>query len=98
MFQEHDGWHCFLELCLAAKDEKTIASLFDLFFTAEEKASLSTRCLIVKDLLAQNKTQRQIAQDLHVSIAKITRGSNELKRTPDQLKEFLQEKLSQLKE
>ncbi len=83
------GWRCFLELCLSAKDEKTLDEIYDLFLTAEERSSLETRCLIIKALLDQKRTQREIAKDLNVSIAKITRGSNELKRISPKLKQYL---------
>jgi TrpR family trp operon transcriptional repressor len=85
------GWRCFTKLCLATKNEKLLSSLFDLLLTQEEKESIAMRCLIVMDLLKQEKTQRDMAEDLHVSIAKITRGSNELKRMPSKLIEFLKE-------
>lgn len=85
----HKGWRCFLELCLGAKDEETLSELFDLLLTPEEKSSLETRCLIVEALLDQKKTQRQISEDLQVSIAKITRGSNELKRISPKLRQYL---------
>ena len=87
------GWRHFLKLCLATKNEKTLSSLFDLFLTPEEKESLALRCLIIEDLLKQKKTQRNISEDLHVSIAKITRGSNELKRMPESLIEFLKKNI-----
>jgi TrpR family trp operon transcriptional repressor len=87
------GWRRFIKLCLATKNEKTLALLFDLFLTPEEKESLASRCLIIEELLKQQKTQRDMAEDLKVSIAKITRGSNELKRMPTKLIEFLQEHL-----
>lgn len=87
------GWRSFLKLCHAATDEKMLSELFTLMFTAEERASLETRCLIVKELLEQRKAQRQISEDLQVSIAKITRGSNELKRISPKLKQFLQKQL-----
>ncbi len=83
------GWRVFTQLCLAAKDEKMLSSLLDLLLTPEEKESIAMRCLIVAELLKQEKTQRDIAKDLHVSIAKITRGSNELKRMPGKLIEFV---------
>lgn len=83
------GWRSFIKLCLATKNEKMLSSLFDLFLTQEEKESLALRCLIIEELLKQEKTQRDMAEDLHVSIAKITRGSNELKRMPPKLIEFL---------
>lgn len=87
------GWNCFLELCLSTQDKKQLSSLFGLILTAEERESVATRCLIVKELLAEKKPQRQISKDLHVCIAKITRGSNELKEISPKLKEFLKENL-----
>lgn len=87
------GWSVFTQLCLASKNEKMLSSLFNLFLTQEEKESIATRCLIVMELLKHEKTQRTIAEDLQVSIAKITRGSNELKRMSPQLIAFLKENM-----
>jgi len=88
-----NGWHCFLELCLASKEEKDLGALFDLFLTAEERESIATRCLLISELLAEEKPQRQISQELGISIAKITRGSNELKRISQKYKEYLRDML-----
>lgn len=85
------GWNQFIKLCLATKNEKMLSSLLDLLLTQEEKESIAMRYLIVVDLLKQEKSQRSIAEDLHVSIAKITRGSNELKRMPPPLIKFIKE-------
>jgi TrpR family trp operon transcriptional repressor len=85
------GWRKFINLCLATKNEKMLSSLFDLILTQEEKESVAMRCLILMELLQGKKTQRQMAEDLQVSIAKITRGSNELKRTPAHLIKFLED-------
>lgn len=90
------GWRSFTTLCLAAKNEKMLSTLFELLLTQEERESIAMRCLIVVELMKQEKTQREMAEDLHVSIAKITRGSNELKRMTPQLIEFLRENLHQL--
>jgi TrpR family trp operon transcriptional repressor len=87
------AWNDFLELCLEAKDKKTIAMLFDLFLTPEEKVDLASRYQIVKALLQKEKTQREIAEEYHVSIAKITRGSNELKRVNKVVLEYLKDKI-----
>jgi TrpR family trp operon transcriptional repressor len=89
-----NGWDYFLSLCQSASEDATLTEeLFNLLLTPEEKASIETRCLIIKELLAQQKTQRQISHDLQVSIAKITRGSNELKRISAQLKSYLKTQL-----
>jgi TrpR family transcriptional regulator, trp operon repressor len=84
-----EGWDGFLELCLSIKEKDDIGSLLDLFLTEEEKENLALRFLIIRELLLQNRTQREIAKELHVSIAKITRGSNELKRIQPKLLAFL---------
>lgn len=91
MNKSKDGWKQLIELCLTSKNPKTLDTIFDLFLTPEEKADISTRYLIIKELLQKNKTQRQIAKDLNVSIAKITRGSNELKRLDPKFLTFLKE-------
>ncbi len=79
----------FLKLCVAAEQENILSELLELLLTPEERNDIETRCLIIKALLQQEKPQRQISDDLNVSIAKITRGSNELKRISSRLKYFL---------
>lgn len=88
-----DGWKTFTQLCLASQNDARLTALLDLLLTQEEKESISMRCLIILELLKQDKTQRDIAEFLQVSIAKITRGSNELKRTDKELITFLKEEL-----
>lgn len=80
-----DGWRYFLKLCTGTKDEAILSELFELLFTPEEKTGMETRCLIIKELLDKQKNQRQMSADLNVSIAKITRGSNELKKRSSKL-------------
>lgn len=84
-----DGWENFLKLCLSAKNDKILNEILTMFLTPEEKESLAGRTLIVESLLQQNSSQRKMAEELHVSIAKITRGSNELKRISPELTAFL---------
>lgn len=83
------GWDMFLKWISFAKNKDELAKLFELLLTAEEKESITTRCLIVDELIKKEKPQREIAATLKVSIAKITRGSNELKRMPQSLIDFL---------
>lgn len=87
------GWHGFLTLCMESENREILDALFDLFFTFEEKKNLSLRYLIIKGLLEQKETQRELAQRLQVSIAKITRGSNELKRMDPELLRYLRERI-----
>ena len=83
------GWKQFLTLCANSDSTKLLSHLFDLFFTLDEKEQLNARCLIVKALLEGELTQRQIADELGVSISQITRGSNELKTVDRNLSEYL---------
>lgn len=83
----------FLDLLLPMQDKQRLLQLIDLFLTPEEKNDIEMRFLIIKELIAEKKTQRQIAKDLNVSIAKITRGSNELKRINPSLLLYLKENL-----
>jgi TrpR family trp operon transcriptional repressor len=80
MNKNQAGWQALLEILLQAKDAPSLNQLLDLLLTAEERSDLTTRFLITKALLLKTQTQREIAKELNVSIAKITRGSNELKR------------------
>lgn len=89
-----DGWDIFIQLCLVAKKTEALSALFDVFLTMEEKSDIAMRCLIVKDLLENKKTQRQMAKELKVSIAKITRGSNALKILDPQLIDYLRKYFS----
>ncbi len=85
-----DGWRGFLSLCSEAKNKEELNELFWLFLTAEEKKDLATRYLIIRELVKGEKTQREMAKDLKVSIAKITRGSNFLKMISKKLRRLLE--------
>ena len=88
-----DGWREFLKLCSTIKSSDTLEHLFDLFFTIEEKETLASRFLIIKALLEENLTQREIAEKYRVSIAQITRGSNALKIISSDLRKLLKSRL-----
>jgi TrpR family trp operon transcriptional repressor len=83
----------FAKLCRETQSETQLLELFDLFFTPDEIDNLKLRYSIVQALLQQTKPQRQIAKELNVSIAKITRGSNELKRLNQAFLQYLKEKM-----
>lgn len=89
-----DGWRSFLELCAGMETAADFDQLFKLFLTFDERKDVADRYLIVKALLAGDKPQRQIAEELQVSIAKITRGSNELKTIDEKSKNFLKTKIN----
>lgn len=59
-------------------DEEEMAKLLQELFTANELEALDLRWQLMRQLKA-GKTQRQIANDLHVSLCKVTRGNKILK-------------------
>jgi TrpR family trp operon transcriptional repressor len=83
----------FIQLCQKTKDEATLIAIFELFFTPEEQIDLANRYNIIQALIQNEQTQREIAKNLTVSIAKITRGSNELKRVDQKLLTYLTKNL-----
>ena len=91
------GWQGFVDLCLGAENVDTLEAMFDLFLTPEEKVDIARRFLIVRELIKAEKTQRDIAKSLDVSIAKITRGSNEIKRLEKKWVQYLSEAIEKPK-
>jgi TrpR family transcriptional regulator, trp operon repressor len=89
--RSEDGWKGFLELCSKIEDPKVFNLFFELFFTFEERSTMASRYLIIKALLEEKLTQREMAEKYQVSIAQITRGSNALKIIGPKLKNFLKE-------
>jgi TrpR family transcriptional regulator, trp operon repressor len=89
-----DGWRAFIELCCGIEKKEELKELFDLFFTFEEKEVLAKRHSIIKSLIEEKLTQREIAERMGVSISKITRGSNALKIISNQLRESLKHKMA----
>lgn len=87
---EEDGWRGFLSLCSKAASPEELDELFWLFLTHEERKDIAARYLIIRELVLEKKTQREMAKDLGVSIAKITRGSNFLKMVSKDLRGLLQ--------
>lgn len=84
-----DAWRCFLNFIGKMKSIENLDEAFGLFLTFEERKAIADRYNIVKELLKEEKTQRVIAEDLQVSIAKITRGSNSLKTISEKQKKLL---------
>ncbi len=89
-----DGWQAFIELCSKFPKTEELEELFDLFFTLEEKEVLSKRYSLIKALLDEKLTQREIADKMEVSISKITRGSNALKIISKKLREALKKRMA----
>lgn len=84
-----DGWRPLIDLLSGTKNSDDMEALLQLFLTPEEQDFLAARYLIVLNLLQGEKTQRELAQELHVSISQITRGSNMLKRIDEKTRKYL---------
>ena len=89
-----DGWWQFLELCAGLKNKNDLDELFTLLLTYDEREDIAGRYLIIRELLKGELTQREMADQLGVSIAKITRGSNFLKITGESLKKLFKSKMT----
>jgi TrpR family trp operon transcriptional repressor len=74
-------WDRVIDLLLSCKTQEDLNRFFDFILTHDERDMISKRLALTQALLLKEKSQRQIAEDLSLSIALITRGSNELKRT-----------------
>lgn len=79
----NDYWDQFLNLITNCEDKQELERLFQFILTYDEREMVAKRLALTEALLKKEKSQRQIAKDLEMSIAFITRGSNELKRTSD---------------
>lgn len=90
---EENGWNKFIKLAATCSDVGKMDSLLKVFLTDEEQKAIATRLLIIEELFKQQLSQRDMANQLHVSIAKITRGSNFLKTLDDEMKAHLKESL-----
>lgn len=88
---EEDGWRGFIKQCLKIKHAKDLDAFFTVFLTAKEREEIAGRFLVIKELLLGEKTHREIARCLQVSVANVSRGSNVLKTTESRLKKFLEE-------
>ena len=90
---EQESWWRFLKLCTKLKTTKQLNALFDLFLTNAERKAVAFRYEIIRELIKNERTQREIAAKFHVSIAKITRGSNYLKIISQDLRKLLEGEL-----
>lgn len=88
--RNEEGWKMFLDVCLQTKKTSRLEELFSLFLTIEEKEHLSSRMQIINALLSEKLSQREISDEMKVSISQITRGSNALKIISDDLLKFLE--------
>lgn len=73
-----DNLQEIIEIFAETTDKKEMRKLFDELFTSSEEKDISKRWYIMKELY-KGTPQRHIANDMEVSLCKITRGSKILK-------------------
>ena len=88
-YSNNDGWGGFLDICHKQSNTKELDKFFEVFLTISEREEFAKRFNIINELLIGTKTQREIAKDLGVSIANVSRGANLLKLYPKNIKDIL---------
>ena len=78
----------FLAVCQRLTP-KELEEFMGLVLSLQEKEEIDGRMHIIRELLLELHTQREMSDALSVSIAKITRGSNALKTISPNLKNTL---------
>ncbi len=79
-----------IDVFVRTTETEKMHTLFDDLFTEREKYDFALRWRLMKDLY-EGKSQREIAQNLGISLCKITRGSKILKQEGSQMKQILKE-------
>jgi Trp operon repressor len=81
----------FIELIKkVSRDKRDIHELFSLLMTQKEYEELARRLEVMRALDVGTESQRTIAERLHISIATVTRGSNEYQRNKEKISKYLQ--------
>ncbi len=76
---DKSGWEGFCQAILDCKNIEELDVFLDVFMTISEKEAIIRRFALVKELITTKKSHREIAKDLNVSVANVTRGSNLIK-------------------
>ena len=93
VLNERAGIEKLISLCRRSASNQQLFDLLVCFLTHEELESLGARINLITELLKGELSQREIATQLQVSIAKITRGSNMLKQTDPKLVKCMRDML-----
>ena len=85
-----DDLHELIDIFTKTNNYEEMQRLFEEIFTQREKYDFALRWRLMKDL-HDGKTQREIANNLGISLCKITRGSKILKDPESLIKKVLEE-------
>ncbi|ACL31940.1 trp operon repressor [Glaesserella parasuis] len=96
LYQQRDPkeWQQFVALLKQAVAEDKTDALLSMLLTTDERTSLGLRVQIVRALLENQISQREIQQQLNTSAATITRGSNMLKTVEPDILKWIDTKLN----
>jgi len=94
MTKSPQGWNKLLDICLNITNKQELCNFLIAILTPEEYENIAKRMIVLEALMKKELSQRDIAEKYEISIAKITRGSNELKRMPSDLKAKLEQFLT----
>jgi len=85
-----DNLQEIIDIFSKTTDKREMRKLFDELFTSSEELDIAKRWYIMKELY-KGTSQRRIAQDMEVSLCKITRGSRILKDDDSAFRAILSE-------
>lgn len=78
----------FLNLITEIEQTEDLGDILDLLLTPKEYQEIANRVEIFKKL-DEGETQRNISDELEVSIATVTRGSREMQNKPQKVQKLL---------
>lgn len=90
---DEEGWWKLLELLVAVRDVREMDEMLHLFLTRSEREAIADRLSLVRELVCEEKPQRQIAEELGLSISKVTMGSKAVQIISSHLRDFLKERM-----
>lgn len=96
LFNQRDPqeWQQFMTLLKQAVQEGKVDALLSMLLTVDERSALGLRLQITRELLNNQRPQREIQQQLNTSAATITRGSNMLKSVDPDILAWVSSKLN----
>lgn len=83
-----------MTLLKQAVQEDKVDALLSMLLTVDERSALGLRLQITRELLNNQRPQREIQQQLNTSAATITRGSNMLKSVDPDILAWVSSKLN----
>ena len=87
--KKQDHWNQFLQNCNSFQTTEELEQFFNLVLTPAEFEKIAARYQILSELIHSQKTHRELAKELDVSIFNITRGANQLKKISESEKQLI---------